>query len=128
VSLSGRHPTFVLYINFIFYTYKIISSGTKDHMKEQYCAFRSFSIEDRSIKIFYMNVCMQNRYRAIQNYYTTKYYTCLFYFKVSTGILFKSAERFLGCLRVLSHCLMPMFLALMKRMCNVYVGIMKRWH
>jgi len=33
--------TFVLYTNFIFCTYKTSSSGTKDYMKEQYCAFRN---------------------------------------------------------------------------------------
>jgi len=32
---------FVLYINFIFCTYKTSSNGTKDYMKEQYYAFRN---------------------------------------------------------------------------------------
>jgi len=30
-------------------------------------------------------------------------------FKASTGVLFKSAEKFSGCLRVLIHCLIPTF-------------------
>jgi len=37
-------------------------------------------------------------------------YVCTCYvFKASTGILFKSAESFSGCLSVLIHCLMPTF-------------------
>jgi len=41
IDFWRRFVTFVLYINFIFYTYKTSSSGIKDYMKEQYCAFRN---------------------------------------------------------------------------------------
>jgi len=41
IDFWQRLVTFVLYINFIFCTYKTSSSGTKDYMKEQYYTFRN---------------------------------------------------------------------------------------
>jgi len=43
IDFWRRFVTFVLYINFIFCTYKTSSSEIRNYMKEQYCAFRNGS-------------------------------------------------------------------------------------
>jgi len=69
---------------------------------------------------FFMNILLKIFFSLNQNKHLYKTTIILYYvFKASTSILFKSAERFSGCLHVLIHCLMPTF----RKHCNsLYQG------